>query len=1111
MSASLDFWRKELAGAPLTLELATDHPRPAVQGTKRARETIELPAGLREPLAALARAEETSLVAVACAAFAVLLHRHTDQEELLVATRAAGTTVALRLRPTPQPFRALLRQVRDRLRAAEPHAAVAWGDVIDALVPVRDGSHAPLCQVLCAGAGPGPGEAGAAGAPFDLAVLVTGEPAGLSLAIDHDADLFEPATIRRLGGHLGVLLAAIARDPDHDVSTLPMLIEAEREQLLHTWNATRADVPETCVHRLIEWQVARTPDATCVIFEGRALTYREVNARANQLARHLRERGVGPEVLVGVCLERRPELLIALVAVWKAGGAYIPLDAQLPSERLTYMLQDAGAKVLITDDEHRPLFPPEQPTVYIDSGWPAIAGLPDGDLDGTVTPDNLAYVMYTSGSTGKPKGVMVLHRGLVNYLTWAAATYRAGAGDAVPVHSSIAFDLTVTALYTPLLAGGRIEMLREDFGGQNLISAVRRSSGSSLVKITPAHLALVAEQLGPERVYGRTNLFVIGGENLLAESLSIWRDFAPDTRLINEYGPTETVVGCCVHEVKPDDPRTGSVIIGRPIANTQLYVLDRYGNPQPVGVVGELYIGGAGVARGYLNRPDLTAERFVADPFSTASGARLYKTGDMARYRPDGALEYLGRVDNQVKVRGYRIELGEIEAVLADHPGVKACTVLAREDTPGNKQLVAYVVSRSQRPSVDDLKRALATRLPEYMVPAQFVFLDAMPLTTNGKVDRKALPAPSDDTAAPASGVAPRTKTEQKLAAIWAELLGHDRFGVEDNFFELGGHSLQAIKIVSKIREAFEVSLSPQALFDEPTIGGLARLVTELTGETEVILPEVTGAGPMFFGDPPLFGVYHPPKAAQPRDAAVLVCTSIGHEYTRAYRAVQLLCESAARAGFAALRFDYTGVGDSAGDLEHAGVDVWCEDVLRAWDELAARARVREVWVIGCRAGALIAAAALRRAQSRGGAQVRSLGLWDPVRSGGELLETARAFQTQFVRDPFRFTEKVVRGRAAGGDDSLLVGYRYPPALRRQLEQLDLQAPDAWPAVPTWCVRSEPSPAWDAVAQGRAPTDVVTAKGAEGAWTSYARHEKPLRAGPVIARIVEKLAEGGRP
>ncbi len=659
--------------------------------------------------------------------------------------------------------------------------------------------------------------------------------------------------------------AIYSEDPGRSIVDLPILTEGERNRVLYEWNDTRTDYPDVCVHELFERQVARTPDATAVVFQGQQLSYRALNERANQLGHYLRKHGIGPELLVGVSMERSPEMLMGLLGIWKAGGAYVPMDPTYPKERLAFMVKDSAAQLLVTTNKHKHLFASAtDKTILLDSDWPVIAEESTGNPHAGAVPSNLAYVMYTSGSTGEPKGAMILHSGLVNYLCWAIQAYSVEEGGSVPVHSSISFDLTVTSMYTPLLAGGQVELLPEDVGAQNLLAALRQGKNRSLVKITPAHLELLSQQLKPDQAAGTTKTFVIGGENLLAESLHLWRDFAPGTRLINEYGPTETVVGCCVYEVREDDPRRGSVPIGRPIANTQLYVLDPNMNPVPPGVMGELYIGGAGVARGYLNRPELTQQKFLADPFSGRSGARLYKTGDLARYRQDGTLEFLGRIDDQVKVRGYRVELGEIEATLADHSGVKSCVVLAREDEPGDKQLVGYVVpSENESPTVEELRQFLRQRLPDYMVPAQFVFLKSFSLTPNGKIDRKALPAPSKRLRETAEFVAPRdpleqvfanlsngkidreafptpphesqqpardfvrprTETERSLAAIWTDLLKVENIGIKDDFFDLGGHSLLAIRLVSRIRDVFEVELPLATLFQAPTIADLAGIL----------------------------------------------------------------------------------------------------------------------------------------------------------------------------------------------------------------------------------------------------------------------------------------------
>jgi amino acid adenylation domain-containing protein len=460
-------------------------------------------------------------------------------------------------------------------------------------------------------------------------------------------------------------------------------------------------------------------------------------------------------------------------------------------------------------------------------------------------PDHLAYIIYTSGSTGQPKGAMITHHGLINYLTWAIDAYNAADGQGAPVHSPLGFDLTVTSLFTPLLAGRPVRLLPEGQGIEALTAALAARDDYSLVKITPAHLDILRHALRPDELPGQTRAFVIGGEALLNETIAFWRKHAPQTRLINEYGPTETVVGCCVYDVPPTAEITGAVPIGRPLANTQLYVLDAQFQPAPIGVAGELYIGGDGLARGYLDRPALTAEKFVPNPFSVTPGARLYKTGDLARYRPDGVLEFLGRIDHQIKLRGFRIEIGEIETVLQQHPDVQEAVAIVREDAPGDKRLVAYVVGQEPRTGAlganqepgdgsdgsrfvalgSELRAFLQGKLPEYMIPSAFVTLDALPLTANGKVDRKLLPAPDHEQLHSAAYVAPRDELETTIAAIWADVLGIARVGVHDNFFALGGHSLLAVKVIAGLHERCQTELPLRRIFEAPTVAELAASI----------------------------------------------------------------------------------------------------------------------------------------------------------------------------------------------------------------------------------------------------------------------------------------------
>lgn len=579
-----------------------------------------------------------------------------------------------------------------------------------------------------------------------------------------------------------------------------------------------------CAHVLFERQAAATPRAVAVRWAGGEASYAELDALANRIARYLHGLRLRPGALIGVCMPRRLEMVAALLATWKAGAAYVPLDPAYPAERLLYMADDAGLETVLADATSAPLFGARAGVVDVDASAGVIAVGDPASLGIAGRLDDLAYVMYTSGSTGRPKGAMITQRGLVNYLGWAVAAY--GGGGLVPVHSSISFDLTVTSLYPALLSGGTIELLEEDVGAQSLAAFLRAPGRRTVVKITPAHLELLSRLLSPEQARQACEVFVIGGEALHYEHLRFWRQTAPNTRLINEYGPTETVVGCCVHEVAASDPDHGPVPIGRAITGMQMHVLDAGMRPVEAGVVGEIWIGGVGVGLGYLGRADLSAERFVADPF--VPGARLYRSGDLGRVRGDGIIEYLGRIDHQVKVNGYRIELGEIEHVLAGESGVRACAVDVRE-LGGQRQLVAYVVPQSGHAAdVTALRAYLSARLPGHMVPSRYVVLDALPLNHNGKVDRQALPAPA--------GVEdqPRGDTAARLCAMWADILGVDHVGVDDDVFDLGASSLSMVAAQSRMREAFGVTVDLAWMFEHATVAEMALLVAaEGTGVEE--------------------------------------------------------------------------------------------------------------------------------------------------------------------------------------------------------------------------------------------------------------------------------------
>ncbi|SCG78411.1 non-ribosomal peptide synthetase/type I polyketide synthase [Micromonospora humi] len=924
-SAQLDYWREQLAGAPTALDLPTRGPRPAVPSHAGATLAVplEVPA---EELAAFCRRARVSPYMVLLAVLHVLLARWTGERDVVVGTPVAGrrgpetrrlvglllNTVVIRARLDDDPsFDTVLGRVRDAVLDALSREELPFSTVLETLRPARRAGFDPLFQVMFVygreaapprldGLQVSAVEVPAQTAKFDLTVAVREDDRGLRTVLEYRTDLFDTETMTRLAGHYQTLLTSLLADPGAPVGSAAMLTAAEHRRLVDEWNRTATpDGSDEPVHVLIEEQARRTPDGVAVTDDVAALSYRELHARAEALAETLRARGVGVGGLVGVLLPRTVGFTVAVLAVLRAGAAYVPLDPANPPARLRHLIDDTAARTVLTCAELAHLVPGDAALLVPDTtatpAEPARGGPRRRPRRRPApTPDDLAYVIHTSGSTGRPKGVMVTHRGVANYVRWATQAYRLRAGDVVPLHSSVGFDLTVTSLLVPLAAGATVRMIGEHLGPAALGEALRDTDTPfGLVKLTPAQLELVTHQLRPAELAGRTRCFVIGGENLRADQVAPWRAHAPETALVNEYGPTETVVGCAAYEVAPDTPTDGSVPIGRPIANTALHLLDTWGNPVPVGVVGELYVGGAGVARGYLGQPDRTAERFRPDPFA-GPGARLYRTGDLARRRPDGVLDYLGRTDRQVKVRGYRIECGEIEAAIRRHRPRADVTVQLRHDDPTDPRLVAYLAGDGADPA--GLSATLAAELPSWLVPAAFVRLDALPLTGNGKVDPDALPAPGPrdvrrftgvtgpGTAAPgdpattvrtgpeAAGREPagagtstsgrwdadRVRLERLVTRVWREVLGVDEVGPRDNFFDLGGHSMRLLAVLDRLRDRLGDVLTATDLFRHPTPESLA---TYLVGVTS------TGADPQPAAPP----VPRPAPTAGPADGPVAV------------------------------------------------------------------------------------------------------------------------------------------------------------------------------------------------------------------------------------------------
>ncbi|QRN95172.1 non-ribosomal peptide synthase/polyketide synthase [Archangium violaceum] len=845
LETQLDYWRRQLAGAPQTLALPTDLPRPAVRSSRGAHHPVHLPWSLAEAIEALARREGVTPFMVLLAAFQTVLYRYSGQEDISVGSPVAGrgrpelaglvglfiNTLVLRTRLSGQiSFRELLGRVREVMGGAYAHQDVPFELLVQALQPARSQSHSPLFQVMLIlqrSPQEGPELAGlesrledvhTGASMFDLTLSLGSGARGLEGAFEYSTDLFHASTVERLATHLRTLLEAAVAEPEQRLSALPLLPEEERRRVLVAWNETRREYAADCIHEQFAAQVARTPDAVAVVCGEESLSYRELARRVDALARRLRALGVGPDTVVGLCVRRSPEMVVGLLGILQAGGAYLPLDPGYPAERLAFMLQDSGARLLLTQRALAGTLPAEG--VRVVSLDEADAGGAVPTATGGSGPDNLAYVLYTSGSTGRPKGVLVQHRNVANFFAGMDERLDTRPGGTWLAVTSISFDISVLELLWTLSRGFKVVVHGEEVADGSVTAALRRH-GATHLQCTPSLARALLLEPGAAEGLGGLRQFLVGGEALPSELAEKLRRFVPG-RLINMYGPTETTVWSSTHRV---DEAPGAVPIGTPIANTGLYVLDGHLRPVPTGVAGELYIGGAGVVRGYLGRPELTAERFVPHPFGEP-GARLYRTGDVARWRADGTVEFLGRADNQVKLRGFRIELGEIESVLARHPGVRAAVVSTWTPAPGDVRLVAYLVPGSgQALDTGALRELVRQGLPEYMVPSAFVVLEALPLTPNGKVDRKALPAPEGAGLEPRSFVAPRTPTEQLLAGLWARVLGVERVGLHDDFFELGGHSLLATQLFSAIRQAFQVELPLRDLFAAPTVAGLAERV----------------------------------------------------------------------------------------------------------------------------------------------------------------------------------------------------------------------------------------------------------------------------------------------
>ena len=1081
------YWKQQLAGELSPLDLPIDHPRPQVISSQGKTAYFEISATVTNGLKNLAKAEGVTLYVLLLAALQVLLHRYTGQDDIIVGSPTLGRSrpeyagivgdfvnmlpmrVNLEGNPT---FKTCLAQVQHTVLTALDYQDFPFPLLVERLGPrthlnrspvfqvsfdvqrVRQSEavsdalshllipHASIKRISMSGleieAYPLPQQEG----QFDLVMQLLDADTTLPGVLKYSSDLYDSATIDRFMRHFEQLLAAIVANPDAPISELQLLTDAERRQILHDWNATDTDYPaDTGVHTLFEQQAARTPLATAAVHGADTITYAELNTRANRLAHYLRALDVQPETMIGVHVERGLDMLVALLGVLKAGGAYVPMDPTFPQERLTYMIEDAAMPIIISQARLADQLPPHSARlICIDSDWPQIQLSPTDNPPPRTTGSNLVYVIFTSGSTGRPKGVQIEHHSLTNYLLTMRDRPGLYVDDVLLALATLSFDIAAFDLYLPLIVGARVIILdREDsWDGRKIAAAIDDHHVTVIQSTLPSWQILLESGW-----HGKRDLKMLCGGEALSASLA-GRLLNAGGELWNMYGPTETTVCCTTEPITSTD---STITIGRPIANTTAFILDSHLQPVPVGVIGTLYIGGAGVARGYIGRPDLTAERFIANPFGPG---RIYNTGDLARWLPDGRLECLGRVDHQVKVRGFRIELGEIELALETHASVQTAVVTARETQPGDKRLVAYVIgSEGHAPDASTLRDYLSSRLPNYMVPSAVVVLDAFPLTPSGKVDRRALPAPvvSEERAEEIARET-RTPAEDLLVRVWQAVLGVEQVSIYDNFFDLGGHSLQVVQVIAKLEKETDIHLDPllmryQSLRQQAaSIESSALFQSQADPAPAAHSPRAPGrlGMPLFFGcHDELFGMYYPAETAS--RAGVVICQPWGPEFLRMHRACHQLALRLASAGTPVLRFDYYGTGDSAGDDLDMSLPRSLEDIATAIAELQQRSGVAQVTLVGARLGASLAALA--------GAQ--RLVLWEPIVNGHAYLDELKRWQRKNL---LSFLGKV---SAHGSAQIEILGFALSDSMVSALEALDLLAAETKPAQQALVVERETS------------------------------------------------------
>ena len=881
----LAYWKRQLSDLPEGLSLPYDHPRPARQSYQGAKFTFQMPAELTTSLKAITLQENATLFMGLLASFAGLLYRSTRQADIVLGSPSAGrayletenligcflNTLALRVKLEGRlSFRELLGRVRQAVLGAFSHQELPFERLVQELNPVRDLSRTPLFQVLfnleniplsaveLEGLKLEPLEFDDQISRFDLSIEITPSGSDLHCCLTYDTSLFEAATIQRLAGHWRALLAGLLADPGRPIQSVPLLSEEERRTLITDWNQTQSAYPsQLCIHQFFEQQVQRTPQATALVFGDCSLTYEELNHKANQMAHCLRQLGVGLETPVGIHLQRSPELVISLLAVLKAGGAYVPLDPDHPPARLETILRDTQAPLVLTQASLRERLPPCSGQILcLDDALARLASQPNHNPGPWAAPGSLAYILYTSGSTGSPKGVMALHRGVTSYLAYLTGVLGLDSQAVVLQITSFNFDPHVREIFGPLSCGAKLVLLSPEQARDPsaILQTIQENQVTGLLSIVPAWLRLLTDQALQSKITCPSLKLVLCGGEILSGSdcTRAAAAFGSQVRLFNQYGPTEYTMASTCFPVPTEPGEPGPLSVGKPVWNTRVYILDEALNPLPVGIPGEIHVAGAGMTRGYLKDPELTQARYIHDPFSEDPQALLYKTGDLGRYTPDGNIQFLGRIDRQLKIRGQRVEPGEIESLLRGHPAVQDCAVRAQPLRPGENALAAYwLAAPDAAASQSELKEYLSQRLPGYMLPGVFLQMEKLPNLPNGKIDLARLPLPAQaERGIPKLTAPPQTHLEQRLAAIWESLLGTSPISIQDNFFELGGHSILVLRLFLEIEKEFQVKLPLASIFKSPTVAGLAQLLAQAVlgkEQSNFTLLQPLGSQPPFF------------------------------------------------------------------------------------------------------------------------------------------------------------------------------------------------------------------------------------------------------------------------